>query len=86
MASKTGGGPVENQYLSRIIPGAALLFRYADVVSANIKVTADSQVTLWLFNKANTWQESTRVKPDRQHRYSEMIETNSNFSANKQMR
>jgi hypothetical protein len=49
--AKSGVGPVENLVSVKNKSGSSITFQYADVISANINLTADSSATLWLFNK-----------------------------------
>jgi hypothetical protein len=49
--ARPGVGPVENQVSIKNNTGESITFQNADVISANINVTADSTVTLWRFNK-----------------------------------
>ncbi len=49
--AKPGAGPVENQVSIKNNTGRSITFQYADIVSANVKVTSDSTITLWRFNK-----------------------------------
>ncbi len=46
-----GVGPVENLVSIKNSSGESVIFQDADVVSANITLTADSSITLWRFNK-----------------------------------
>ncbi len=50
--AKPGVGPVENLVSVKNNSGSSITFEYADVVPADNAFTADSQATLWLFNKA----------------------------------
>ena len=49
--ARPGVGPVENTVFIINTSGKSITFQDADVISANIKVTADSTVSLWHFNK-----------------------------------
>jgi len=49
--ARTGVGPVENSVTITNNSGADISFQDADVISANINLTADSMTTLWRFNK-----------------------------------
>ena len=49
--AKPGVGPVENSVSIQNKSGETIIFQDADVISANINVTADSTITLWRFNK-----------------------------------
>jgi hypothetical protein len=46
-----GVGPVENSVSVKNNSGQNMTFKAADVISANIDITADSTITLWRFNK-----------------------------------
>ena len=46
-----GVGPVENLVSIKNSSGESVIFQDADVISANITLTADSSITLWRFNK-----------------------------------
>ncbi len=49
--ARPGVGPVENSVSIKNNSGQNITFKAADVISANIDVTADSTITLWRFNK-----------------------------------
>ena len=49
--AKPGVGPVENLVAVKNKSGSSITFQDADIISADINFTADSSVTLWLFNK-----------------------------------
>ncbi len=49
--AKPGVGPIENRVSVKNISGETIKFYDADVISANINLTADSTATLWRFNK-----------------------------------
>jgi len=49
--AKPGTGPIENSVSIKNNTGDSIKINYSDVVSANIKLTSDSSVTLWRFIK-----------------------------------
>jgi len=49
--AKPGIGPIENRVSIKNNSGESVTFQDADVISANLDVTADSTITLWRFNK-----------------------------------
>jgi len=49
--ARPGVGPVENSVSIKNNSGESISFQDADVISANINLTADSTITLWRFNK-----------------------------------
>ena len=50
--AKPGVGPIENSVSIKNNTGDSIKINYSDVVSANIKLTSDSSVNIWYFNKA----------------------------------
>ena len=49
--ARSGVGPVENSVSIKNNSGDSITFQDADVIAANINLTADATATLWRFNK-----------------------------------
>ena len=50
--AKPGTGPIENSVTIKNKTGKTITFQYADVVSADLNLTANAPINLWRFNKA----------------------------------
>ena len=62
--ARPGVGPVENSVSIKNNSGESISFQDADVISANINLTADSTITLWRFNKGRyLGNKSAKDKP-----------------------